>query len=270
MRLPPEVNDLALDYLHDDKDALAQCALVCRDWLNAARHHLWHTIRLNLTLDEINSELLQPLSDPDIAYHVRSVVVTSKSLPSQVRLDSDIHLLHCVLSQLSSFPQLQSFALESISFAPKTCSNTECTVLRLPSIRKLTLSDAAFDNLRDMQWLWCVFPNADRCRLDRVWWQHPWAGSRIDMNIVSHMHSPNVSYKELALGQCGSRETVARWLLGMSPSLDIQTLRLPLVGMRDDYLVDLLRGVGVSLHHLEIGALGHVKNSTHCRSFDTP
>jgi hypothetical protein len=43
-RLPPELIDAAIDQLHDDQEALALCALVCKSWVPASRHHLFPMI----------------------------------------------------------------------------------------------------------------------------------------------------------------------------------------------------------------------------------
>lgn len=39
--LPTEIHDIIIDHLHDDRHALAACALVCKAWLDTSRHHLF-------------------------------------------------------------------------------------------------------------------------------------------------------------------------------------------------------------------------------------
>lgn len=39
--LPPELIDIVLDHLHDDKLTLTQCALVSRIWVSASHYHLF-------------------------------------------------------------------------------------------------------------------------------------------------------------------------------------------------------------------------------------
>ncbi|EMD30983.1 hypothetical protein CERSUDRAFT_100782 [Gelatoporia subvermispora B] len=50
-RLPPELTDRIIDFLHDDIPALANCGLVCRTWLPSSRLHLFRRI-----------EILQPVT----------------------------------------------------------------------------------------------------------------------------------------------------------------------------------------------------------------
>ena len=44
--LPPELDDIILDHLHDDRAALASCALVRRSWLPTVRYHNWRDLRV--------------------------------------------------------------------------------------------------------------------------------------------------------------------------------------------------------------------------------
>ncbi|EKM56550.1 uncharacterized protein PHACADRAFT_253742 [Phanerochaete carnosa HHB-10118-sp] len=43
-RLPPELCDMVIDHLHDDKTSLALCSLVSASWLRSARYHLFDSI----------------------------------------------------------------------------------------------------------------------------------------------------------------------------------------------------------------------------------
>ena len=47
VRLPPEMWDYTLDFLHADKKSLKTCTLVCRMWLNTARLHLFQTLYMS-------------------------------------------------------------------------------------------------------------------------------------------------------------------------------------------------------------------------------
>jgi hypothetical protein len=46
VRLPPEIMDAIIGQLHDDRAALATCALVCRSWVPASRHHLFSKVTI--------------------------------------------------------------------------------------------------------------------------------------------------------------------------------------------------------------------------------
>jgi hypothetical protein len=44
----PEIIDIIIDFLHDDKHTLRTCALVSKSWLPASRYHLSHSITVDL------------------------------------------------------------------------------------------------------------------------------------------------------------------------------------------------------------------------------
>ncbi|KAI0643471.1 hypothetical protein C8Q79DRAFT_915265 [Trametes meyenii] len=73
---PSEIIDAIIDHLHDDRDALHSCALVCARWLSESRHHLFanflaHPQKCALT------DLLQFLtSTPDVGGHIKSFSLT--------------------------------------------------------------------------------------------------------------------------------------------------------------------------------------------------
>ncbi|OCH84290.1 hypothetical protein OBBRIDRAFT_741816, partial [Obba rivulosa] len=45
-RLPPELTDTIIDFLHDDDAALRACSLTCRAWLRSSRTHLFGSVSL--------------------------------------------------------------------------------------------------------------------------------------------------------------------------------------------------------------------------------
>ncbi|KAI0708739.1 hypothetical protein C8T65DRAFT_576262, partial [Cerioporus squamosus] len=77
LRLPAEVTDSILDYLHDDRPTLRTCSLVSRSWLPSCRYHLFSEVVVRsadhpLTL----SSFLEFLpTSPDIASYIRTLKV---------------------------------------------------------------------------------------------------------------------------------------------------------------------------------------------------
>jgi hypothetical protein len=43
-RIPPEIFDMFIDHLHDDKHTLMVCSLVCNSWLRASHYHLFRSL----------------------------------------------------------------------------------------------------------------------------------------------------------------------------------------------------------------------------------
>lgn len=46
LTLSPETIDTIIDFLHDDKQALMNCGLVCWEWYPSSRYHLFETLNL--------------------------------------------------------------------------------------------------------------------------------------------------------------------------------------------------------------------------------
>ena len=57
--LPQELVDYIIDYLHDDKSALASCACTHPTWVDTARHHLFKSVRTIVFVDPPEDSVLQ-------------------------------------------------------------------------------------------------------------------------------------------------------------------------------------------------------------------
>ncbi|CDO74971.1 hypothetical protein BN946_scf184945.g43 [Trametes cinnabarina] len=72
-RIPPELCDLVLDQLHEDKRSLRACALVSRSWLARAQHHLFWSIYLDWSNCYSFSRLLS--NNPSLADHMKTLEI---------------------------------------------------------------------------------------------------------------------------------------------------------------------------------------------------
>jgi hypothetical protein len=97
-RLPPELVDIIIDLLHTDQKTLATCALVCKSWVPASRHHLF----LEITLSPVYIEAYCILSSPvcTIAAAVQYLVVETIDVFDDLheitsRLSNTTHLTLC-------------------------------------------------------------------------------------------------------------------------------------------------------------------------------
>lgn len=115
--LPSELNDRILDFLHDDRRALCNCSLACRDWLPTSRHHLFHTLAAIPIQDAAPlAQLLE--EDPPLGSYIEHLEL---GRPDNLR-KGDL---------LAKAPLLHRGILE-----PR----------RMPNLRKLTLCEVAVDS----------------------------------------------------------------------------------------------------------------------------
>ncbi|KAF7298814.1 hypothetical protein MIND_00829000 [Mycena indigotica] len=48
-RVPPELHDYVIDFLHDHRPSMCSCSLVCKAWLSSSRYHLFRNSTLRVT-----------------------------------------------------------------------------------------------------------------------------------------------------------------------------------------------------------------------------
>ncbi|RDX46357.1 hypothetical protein OH76DRAFT_1356237, partial [Lentinus brumalis] len=77
LRLPAEVTDNILDYLHDDRPALRTCCLVSRSWLPSCRYHLFSEVVVRSADHPLSlSNFLEFLPTcPDVTSYIRTLKV---------------------------------------------------------------------------------------------------------------------------------------------------------------------------------------------------
>ncbi|KAF9789273.1 hypothetical protein BJ322DRAFT_1041709 [Thelephora terrestris] len=87
-RLPQELTDYIIDFLHDELETLRQCCLVSRTWVSRTRKHLFRTIRFKSSAD-LNAwkkAFQNPLSSP--TYHTRCLIVNRTRVATAILEES--------------------------------------------------------------------------------------------------------------------------------------------------------------------------------------
>lgn len=72
-RLPPELTDHIISFLHGHKEALYACSLVCKDWLPATRYQQFNALRIQFK--EINHLERLLKESPDVRSYVTSLSI---------------------------------------------------------------------------------------------------------------------------------------------------------------------------------------------------
>ena len=118
-RLPPELIEYIIDYLHDSPSALRACARVCRDWVAPSRFHLFYRREIISTRPvplQIRRLLAFLGRSPHIAFYIREFVF---SVYSKWRMpNSDWRQVNAALPYLlGMLTQLRKLVLYGIPFA---------------------------------------------------------------------------------------------------------------------------------------------------------
>ncbi|KAJ3557738.1 hypothetical protein NM688_g1305 [Phlebia brevispora] len=142
-RLPQEISDMIIDFLHEDKQSLKTCSLVCRSWTDAAQYHILYTFRLIAEPKKGGYTVqLRPLLEHPVGSHIRELILTPG--PSRYSPLSEF-TIDVLLIVLQSLPFLRSLSLSETGFVEANDHSTHGS--RSFRLKKL-----------DISWMWPASP----------------------------------------------------------------------------------------------------------------
>jgi hypothetical protein len=146
-RLPLEIIDYIIDFLHDNRTSLRTCALVCRAWLTSSRRHLFEKVFISSAGGYFACRRLYKAiqQSPDIALHTREL---SYSHIYKIHPASPIPI-EPVPRLLRSFTMLRALQIHHIFWTHLTPEVRESirTLLALPSLVHLAVDSVRFSEL---------------------------------------------------------------------------------------------------------------------------
>ncbi|RPD82048.1 hypothetical protein L226DRAFT_607244 [Lentinus tigrinus ALCF2SS1-7] len=169
-RVPFELSDYIIDFLHADSKALNACSLTCRSWAPAARFHLFHSVALQ------NRDYMTPFqrlldTSPDLGWYVRQLTVAKFVDTGKVAPAHDQQLPTVVEQALPQiFMHIPSLRTLSLSHVDMRCI-TGLAGLPHPSVTVLSLSYCQFDEFADIPALVACFPHLTDLALAGLTWR---------------------------------------------------------------------------------------------------
>lgn len=118
MALPPEIIDIIIDHLFDDKSALRASALVSHGWLPSARYHLFRKVRIKETNEDLEIW----------SQNVLRFLCCIPNAPAVVQ-ELDLSGGFAVINALPEHPHTSSHFVDTL----------ECMVEMLPSLKSLSV-----------------------------------------------------------------------------------------------------------------------------------
>lgn len=175
-RLPPELCDIVIDHLHDDKLSLAACCLVCHSWLRAARYHLFDSIYVHCEKDaEAFNKFLEYLrSTPSIRAYIKDVCFDGFR---DAKLDSDEAedtLESTYLSAVTALlPQVHTYSFINCQWG-RAKDEEQRWALMPVRLRSLYINSftAASENTRNKLHLLRHFSHIGHLHLANLWLGH--------------------------------------------------------------------------------------------------
>lgn len=109
MKFPQELCDSFIDHLHDDRESLESCSLVCKTWVPPSRYHLFESIQLS------SRECLVKWSQTfDTSEQSPSHLVKRLSIAGWLAPDA----LAGLLEHFRSFDNVRELILRRVDFNP--------------------------------------------------------------------------------------------------------------------------------------------------------
>lgn len=252
-RIPPELSDRIIDYLHDDARTLSACSLTCRDWLPRARYNRFK----KLEVDAISCQgLLRLLSrTPDIGAFVRDLAIcyrTFNRVGRSRRTTWDVQTLAALLCKL---PYVARLELDTIDV-----HDCVAHVLQdyLPNLQALILTRVHVQNMTVLYELFLSFPGLQELQILDVFLMHVNTNhaldlSRKDRSIPALQALKSLRFESRIIGDIIA-PTLINWLMSHGLQLSIDTFQIPDVRRNEIPVVQtLLRSLGPTLRHLCIG-----------------
>lgn len=179
-RVPPELCDYVIDFLHDDRRSLSACSLTCKAWLPAVRYHMFGSVILQKHRFDTFSHLLY--SSPHIGSYVKDLTIEKLSYP-QPKLDGDLARYHPFDAMEQLFPSIFSHlpAVTSLSVTLVEMNATaaipmapivrDSLMRNLRSVEDLTINYCRFNAFEDLVDILHSFPRLRCLALHGITWR---------------------------------------------------------------------------------------------------
>ncbi|KAI0778585.1 hypothetical protein BD413DRAFT_609176 [Trametes elegans] len=169
-KVPLELSDYIIDFLHQDASTLSACSLVCRAWTPAARYHLFRTVLLQNEAYTASFHRLLATS-PELGSYVRDLTVAKLTSPT------DIFRLIKPSVPTDAIPRPGVFAhvthIRSLTLAH---TDFKCVpdlkAFHHPTLSELSLSYCQFADFADVVDLANAFPHLASLSLAGLTWTH--------------------------------------------------------------------------------------------------
>ncbi|KZT07137.1 uncharacterized protein LAESUDRAFT_725040 [Laetiporus sulphureus 93-53] len=222
LELAVELWDNVLEHHSDDRPTLLVCSLVCQDWLQIARKHLFHTICLEDNVLECFSQL-----SFDILYHIRRLTVRT-CLPRDALFQTCLprSLLHAQRLHELSITFLDVTTRDLVSTLPFSPQLRESISLgaEFAFIRLISLRSLAIDGL-DLPRILCSCPRLSTLRLEGIKWKYNYDNNTpFPPELASIKPSRCVEITELTL--VDHTPNISLWLLHGPFKLKLHTLEI--------------------------------------------
>jgi hypothetical protein len=205
-RLPTELTDIIVDFLHDDEESLANCSLVCKAWLPAARYHIFKELLLHPWNVGAFTNLITH-SSATVVPHIHNLVI------DQVKFRNwHIGLFDAMFLRWPLFDFVRRLELRNSRWYGYRARSFDGLVYAFQSVTDVRFDSLIFDRPSDLWSLVSRFPSLNRLSVTNLSFI---AGiqlsHRLDVaDILPHLRPPNI--RDLELRELAYQQThVLEW-----------------------------------------------------------
>lgn len=135
---------MIIDYLHEDKESLISCAIVCKAWVNTSRSHLFATFKSSPKKSTCAALARFFNGSPDVVCYIRKLVLRNYV---NINLDDLLKLLIPLTEVHLRVLQLINTRLASLGDTTWTCPPLTHCHLRILHISLRGFSQVDIDNI---------------------------------------------------------------------------------------------------------------------------
>ncbi|KAF8067826.1 hypothetical protein FPV67DRAFT_1415843 [Lyophyllum atratum] len=261
LRIAAEVYDAIIDHLHSFKPILSSCSTVCKSWLPACRYHLFYGIDLSPELVKLLCSSAHAMET--VTPYLQNVAL-GRALSMAQRDSFDM-----VVPFLLNLDNLRGLSLgtRSWSFFGETfvgLLNAEGNLFQ--DVTTLRLQYLQFQSFSLLTAFVGRFPMLKDLSFDNVIWDPVESSLTSVSSGFNYRTTPPRRLKTLHIRSFSLVKPILLWLFGDNGEIDsevslmpsLRSLAIPDIPASDINVVGtVLRVLGSSLHHVEVGFLTH-------------
>ncbi|KAJ7457785.1 hypothetical protein FB451DRAFT_588765 [Mycena latifolia] len=248
---PAELHDLIVDHLHEQRQALGVCGLVCKVWLRSSRHHLFESV----TLHDHNWEGFLRLSDSSLATFTQSIqsLSISRGLDDQDRGTAFSEMI----IRLPILPALKHLRLSYVDWTGVSDTTVDAVLRVFGHITRLDIHLISFGTPHQMAGFVSRFSHLEEISL-YPGFLHGNAAAQ------PHLRAPSVprnlrTVRFRAAPHSGDASSFISWLQADGHPPAIRSLELGMLAATAlPSLGDLIRTLGTELRDLNLAPMYHV------------
>ncbi|TDL19486.1 hypothetical protein BD410DRAFT_792102 [Rickenella mellea] len=238
--ITPELTDVIIDYLHDDRRALGTCGLVCRSWLPSSRFHLFSTVQIYFfDVDTALPIICSPTST--IPPYVRHLELEDAGL--EVGGYSYPQWLNEGLLKLPIFGALESLSLAHVAWGSLTVETRSSLLNMTRGLKRLELEYMQFGTVEQALDFFSSAPSLESLSLGSI---------QCHAENAPPTKTNKLRLKQVTFGGDSYTLPLIDWLCSQ-PAPSVETLNLTLVTMMQiPYISRYLKVLGPTLQHLGV------------------